>query len=215
MTYGEFFALIGETGLSPERAAERLGVSNMTLRRWRSRPPGAALSAVHARAFKPVFAGWMADGTIRANAKAALPLARGRENSFMELLKSMGFPSDALTSGPGDESALLHGLSNIGDDPARRRHVERAAKKITAFGAIGREWKIRVTALLGVIRSNDLLSSEKLVAYGALSYLLMPMDLIPDALPAVGLLDDFALLGIAFWFYRKRFPQAIRAQKIP
>lgn len=207
MTYREFFALLDETGLSPERAAKRLGVSNMTLRRWRSRPGRQKLSAVHERAFAPVFEEWAADGTLSPRGKAAVPVGRSRESSFRSVLTSLGFPADVFAAGPGDEQALLAGLSKVGDDPARRRRIDRGSDKLAAFGAMGREWKERVFGLLHVVRSNELLTSEKLVAYGALFYLLTPLDLIPDTVPAVGLLDDFALLGLALLFYRGRFPK--------
>lgn len=58
--------------------------------------------------------------------------------------------------------------------------------------------------MLEVIRSKDLTLADKLVAYGALFYLITPMDFIPDAIPVVGYLDDFAVLGLALAYYAHR-----------
>lgn len=43
------------------------------------------------------------------------------------------------------------------------------------------------------------------------AYLLLPLDLIPDLIPAVGLLDDLVLVPLAMrWLYR-RLPDSLRA----
>jgi uncharacterized membrane protein YkvA (DUF1232 family) len=57
-----------------------------------------------------------------------------------------------------------------------------------------------------VLNSRDLHTFDKLVAYGALFYLLCPFDLIPDYVPVFGYMDDFIVLGFAVAYYVKRFP---------
>jgi uncharacterized membrane protein YkvA (DUF1232 family) len=42
------------------------------------------------------------------------------------------------------------------------------------------------------------------VAYGALYYLLCPLDLIPDNVPVFGLMDDYCVLGLAASHYAKK-----------
>jgi uncharacterized membrane protein YkvA (DUF1232 family) len=42
-------------------------------------------------------------------------------------------------------------------------------------------------------------------------YLLSPVDLLPDALPVLGLVDDLVLLPLALGFVVKRLPAALRA----
>ena len=55
-----------------------------------------------------------------------------------------------------------------------------------------------------MIGSEKISILDKFVAYGALFYLVMVFDLIPDTVPVFGLLDDFAILGIATAYYVKR-----------
>ena len=41
-------------------------------------------------------------------------------------------------------------------------------------------------------------------------YVLSPVDLIPDAIPVLGLLDDVVLVPLAIRFVLKRLPQRVR-----
>ena len=41
----------------------------------------------------------------------------------------------------------------------------------------------------------------------AIIYFLSPIDLIPDHIPVFGLLDDYAVLGLAIAYYMRRFPK--------
>ena len=43
-----------------------------------------------------------------------------------------------------------------------------------------------------------------------LLYVLSPVDLIPDAIPLLGLLDDVVLVPLAIRFVLKRLPQRVR-----
>jgi len=47
------------------------------------------------------------------------------------------------------------------------------------------------------VRSKKIGLMGKIIAYGSLFYLLDPLDLIPDNIIGFGLIDDFAILGIA------------------
>jgi len=41
---------------------------------------------------------------------------------------------------------------------------------------------------------------RKLAGVGALAYLVMPLDAVPDVIPLVGWLDDLGILGVAAMF---------------
>lgn len=61
----------------------------------------------------------------------------------------------------------------------------------------------------GLRRTSRLLADPrvplgpKLLAAGALAYLLLPADLIPDLVPLLGWGDDLALLALAWWWLRR------------
>ena len=44
-----------------------------------------------------------------------------------------------------------------------------------------------------------------------LVYVLSPLDLVPDAIPVLGLVDDVVLVPLAIGFLVKRLPAALRA----
>ena len=61
----------------------------------------------------------------------------------------------------------------------------------------------------------DVPTLDKLVAFGALFYLIAPFDLIPDAIPLFGYVDDFIILGIAALYVRTRYPKLFAARAEP
>lgn len=50
------------------------------------------------------------------------------------------------------------------------------------------------------------------VALGLLLYLRSPIDLVPDRLGAIGLLDDLLALVFAVWWLRRRYPPPARPE---
>lgn len=51
--------------------------------------------------------------------------------------------------------------------------------------------------LYGLITDNRVSSVDKLVVAGAIAYILLPVDIIPDFIPFVGEVDDVFLLILA------------------
>lgn len=49
-----------------------------------------------------------------------------------------------------------------------------------------------------VLQSPTVTVSNKALILGALGYFILPLDLIPDVIPALGFTDDAAALGIAY-----------------
>lgn len=52
----------------------------------------------------------------------------------------------------------------------------------------------------------------KWASAGLLLYLLSPIDLLPDALPVIGLVDDLVLLPLAMHWLLSRLPAELRAE---
>lgn len=50
----------------------------------------------------------------------------------------------------------------------------------------------------------------KLGVVGLLAYLVSPVDLVPDVLPLVGVVDDLVLIPLAIGFLIRQLPPAVR-----
>lgn len=56
-----------------------------------------------------------------------------------------------------------------------------------------------ILLLYFVLQKEDVPAKNKMIIIGALGYFISPIDLIPDAIPAVGYTDDIAVLLAALW----------------
>ena len=59
-------------------------------------------------------------------------------------------------------------------------------------------------------RSDEVPTLEKVKIYGTLGYFILPTDLIPDAVVALGYTDDLAALAWAIWSLRKYITPEIK-----
>ena len=59
-------------------------------------------------------------------------------------------------------------------------------------------------------RSDEVPTIEKVKIYGTLGYFILPTDLIPDAVVALGYTDDLAALAWAIWSLRKYITPEIK-----
>lgn len=48
-----------------------------------------------------------------------------------------------------------------------------------------------------------------------LAYIISPIDIIPDFIPVIGLLDEMILVPIAFAFIYKLIPESVKREKTP
>jgi len=65
------------------------------------------------------------------------------------------------------------------------------------YKTIGKKLIKLVTVLFYTLRDKDTPSWAKTIVLGALGYFIFPLDLIPDFVPVVGFVDDFAAITIA------------------
>ena len=70
----------------------------------------------------------------------------------------------------------------------------------------------KAVALYYVLTSNQVELKDKAVIVGALGYLILPVDLIPDVILAIGLTDDLAALTIAYNMVKKNINADIQRQ---
>ena len=52
----------------------------------------------------------------------------------------------------------------------------------------------------------------KLAALGIVAYVIWPLDLIPEFLPVIGVVDDIVIVPLAIRFLLDRLPAALRAE---
>lgn len=63
-----------------------------------------------------------------------------------------------------------------------------------------------------VLKNDEVPQKEKALILGALGYLILPIDLIPDAIPVLGFTDDFAALLYAIHSVRQWITEPIKEQ---
>ena len=85
--------------------------------------------------------------------------------------------------------------------------------KLTTFGKkAGIKTVYAALLLYYVLLSKDVPLKEKGLIIGALGYLILPIDLIPDIVPVAGFTDDFAALTYAIHAVRSYISPEVEAQ---
>ena len=69
-----------------------------------------------------------------------------------------------------------------------------------------------VLVLCFILKSPDISARDKGLIYGALGYFILPLDLIPDAIPAAGFTDDIAAITALFLTIRCNITPEIDAK---
>lgn len=210
MTYSQLLACLELSGLSPEELSVYIGVSNMTIRRWRKRPTDQVDLSYIAAVFNGIF-GLIADGKLEMEHPKVKEVLMSKPEGYSEkysmaVMKSFGVNVN-LVSGDHTEDQMVASLSQSGSIRGHQQKVDQNMTEISQFEKRGVDWKDKITSLKSVVTSPRLALTDKGPAYGALFYLLMAFDFIPDHLPIFGLLDDFALIGVALSHYRTKHPQ--------
>lgn len=209
MTYSELVSILQETKLSPEELAPKLGVSNMTLRRWKSESGTKALPKGYERTVREGLYQLLAEGYLDHESPRVKAFFEAAEPMFFQAaMRSFGIPKEFASLASNQEDQVTLGLSHIGGKAEKQKAVDDQikTKRLERFKKFGEEWKRRITGLVRVVRSSELSTLDKLVAYGALFYLITPFDLIPDSIPIFGYVDDYAILGFAMVYYARKFP---------
>ncbi|MBS1960557.1 MAG: DUF1232 domain-containing protein [Bdellovibrionales bacterium] len=182
----------------------------MTIRRWRKRPTDQVDLSYIAAVFNGIF-GLIADGKLEMEHPKVREVLMSKPDGYSEkyamaVMKSFGI-NVHLVSGDQTEDQMVASLGQSGNIRGHQQKVDQNMNEISQREKLGFDWKEKITALKGVVTSPRLSLADKAPAYGALFYLLMSFDFIPDHIPIFGLLDDFALIGVALAHYRAKYPQ--------
>jgi len=215
MNFSQLRSVLAETGLSAEQIAPKLGLSNMTVRRWNSESDTKRIPALYERSIIEGIYQFLIEGILRSDSEAVqIAIASTPSLSFQAVLTSLGVADDVFSSDSCDEDKLAIALCQIGSSEKRKKE---ATALIQSLKKMGQEWTKRITMLTEIVQSVKISSVDKLIAYGALFYLICPFDLIPDQIPVIGYVDDFGILGLAVAYYLRKFPDLdkVRSKDAP
>ena len=199
--------------MSPEQFGERIGISGMTIRRWKDMPPADELPDIYKNAVLNAVYQLVAEDKLTTKSKTVREALGHDWLPFDMAAANLGISSEMLEKFKNQPEEAAEALSQIGTDKAKRSIVDAKTEEINSHKKKGADWTYRITHLLLIIRSKNLRLVDKLIAYGAIFYLLNPFDFIPDHIPIFGFLDDFFFLGVAIAFYLKRYPEFFEDEK--
>jgi uncharacterized membrane protein YkvA (DUF1232 family) len=100
-------------------------------------------------------------------------------------------PSAAASETTGRRTRALPDELKVEGEPRPRTGAKR-----TVMGTIG-EIPNFLRLLYGLLTDSRVNNVDKLVVAGAIAYILLPLDLIPDFIPFIGEVDDVFLLILA------------------
>ncbi|WP_168196403.1 YkvA family protein [Bdellovibrio sp. NC01] len=199
--------LIKDTGLSPERLAVYFQVSNMTLRRWLKKPVGYKIPAQYETNLHQGVLTLVKNGMLPKENEIVL-----ESYDFMQSLSTknsftmMDLTMEQFEKTSQDEEGTVDLCLKLGQKDESLAYVQQNEEKLREYEQKGSSIGEKVSTLWKVLNGSDVQRTNKYVAIGALFYLLFPFDFIPDAIPAVGFLDDIAVLGVAVDYYLKLKP---------
>ncbi len=170
-TIGDLKHYMETYALSPEMLARKISLSNMTIRRMLERKPGTEIS----EKYWPLF-----DQLLASEPEAT--------DSYL---------GQAPTNLFADFDSLTQDLEKAGMEEQDIERVEENVHSKMEDEPIGNGLKSSIKVLLKTLSAPKIPMSSRAIAVGALLYFLNPMDLIPDALPGVGYLDDLSVASVA------------------
>lgn len=95
------------------------------------------------------------------------------------------------------QNASEEDINNVRENMDKMKH-----------GPLAKIWD-KVTTLWNAFNSPETPKQTKAIIIGGLIYMVCPIDLIPDAIPAIGLIDDAGVLGLIY----NQYMQLVRMSK--
>ncbi|WP_413578284.1 YkvA family protein [Bdellovibrio sp. HCB290] len=193
-----------DTGLSPEKLAVYFQVSNMTLRRWLKKGGTVRVPAQYDTNIYQGILSMVKDGVIdkdHESVKEAYEFSQSlfANNSFM----MMDLQAAQFEQSEANEDGLMDLCLRLGQRDDSLTYVQNNETTLQALEKKSPSIREKVMTLWSVLKDGEIQKTSKYVAVGALYYLVFPFDFIPDSVPGVGLLDDFAILSIAVDHYMR------------
>jgi hypothetical protein len=173
-TVGDLRAFLEERKVSPETLSKQVKISPMTLRRLVRKSPSTLIPEKYLPAL---------------DLATASPLTRP---------PVLGSLHTILGVRPGASfDAVIEELEESGRQCGDYGKLEEQTHAKCQDPNVGRELLDLVGGALKSLVSKEVPIKYKAVVAGALLYFINPVDLIPDTIPVIGYLDDFAVLTLA------------------
>ena len=150
--------------LSPERFADQVNISNMTIRRLLKKSPTTKLPSKYYPALDS------------STDESSLKEWQNIENDFSPLLKQLE-----------QDGQSFENANQLKID------LEEKVKDVN----VGEALKEKVKYLWDIAFGKNVPVRQRALSIGALLYFVNPLDLIPDATPIFGYVDDFAIMTLA------------------
>ena len=102
----------------------------------------------------------------------------------------------------------------VEDEKYQRAYSEKAFEgKLTRFAKkLGREGLRQALQMFYVLRRKDLPGKTRALILGSLGYFILPIDIVPDFIPLLGIGDDLSLIAYAFLASRQYVDAEVRAK---
>jgi uncharacterized membrane protein YkvA (DUF1232 family) len=155
--------------LSPERFAASCGISNMTVRRWVKNEDSVSLPQKYWPLFDQAF-----------------------EPETESLAESLGL-TYRFDHGFDDLEKHVYSLGEKAqsEEKLKIEFAEKTEDKSIALGLIA-----KVKLLFKALTSPEISHYQRTLVLGAIIYFISPIDLIPDATPVIGYLDDYVVVSM-------------------
>lgn len=159
---------LSENQISPEKFAQEVQLSHMTIRRWLKRRADQTLPEKYSSLLAPV-------------------LARDPQPKAPSSFTTESLPVEILMDEIEKSGREFKNTKQLGEDLKEKLKTAR----------VDQIFLDHCKKLFELVKSPKTSVKSKAIAAGALIYFISPIDLIPDHIPVVGYLDDLAVLSVA------------------
>lgn len=202
-TYGDLALVRSAVNLSPELLAPYFGLTNMTLRRWAlQKDLNKIIPEKHTAAIRNGLFRLYSEGKISIEDRSVRHLLDQMQPLYFGMvLNSFGVDIKKLENKDFRKSAVNF-LNMVAKESIRSGSATPLRDQLKAIRAKTRQFASEIAMLVRIAEGKvKIPRKSRAIALGALIYLIVPFDLVPDSLPGLGLLDDFALLRVAISYY--------------
>src|ERR1700677_3147160 len=115
MKISHLLILMNETKLSPEQLAKRLGISNMTIRRWMKKNSSESIPAIYEKIVWEAVYQMVAEGMLLPGSSFVQKAVKESQKLYFKAaMKCLGFKGENRKAPRFSMDSITEGLSQIG-----------------------------------------------------------------------------------------------------